>query len=196
MLSIILVTVSVISLALSLPINILRTEPEFPTDEVVYLPYDINYFPITVRKHNEEYPKRADLHTENPDSNDKRLSSLGDRDSTSETVVDLVIEDKVEFTTDLPSKFENKYESDLTKSPEKFVLVPVSVLKKLKQEESEVVSSSKKHVIAKRQAPGNAIIVYRPLIQFRRVSENRRRVFRRPALVGYLNDYDHFPTVA
>ncbi|KAH1014467.1 hypothetical protein HUJ05_012353 [Dendroctonus ponderosae] len=53
------------------------------------------------------------------------------------------------------------------------------------------------HRISKRQT--RRFPFYRPVARFSGFSSSRRRVdgfFRRPGLVGYLNDRDYFPTVA
>lgn len=67
-----------------------------------------------------------------------------------------------------------KFDVDETKNPEDYVLVPVALLESL-----EATKSTDKHSISKRQAPGF-----------------QRRLRRPRPLVGYLNNYDQFPTVA
>lgn len=67
-----------------------------------------------------------------------------------------------------------KFDVEETKTPEDYVLVPVAFLESL-----EVSKSTGKHSISKRQAPGF-----------------QRRLRRPRPLVGYLNNYDQFPTVA
>ncbi|KAL1514217.1 hypothetical protein ABEB36_003508 [Hypothenemus hampei] len=87
--------------------------------------------------------------------------------------------------------FQEKFDLDQTRMPEDYVLIPISVLRELEKD-----SLQKDHTISKRQAPDDDLLVYRPLVQFSTISRNRRRVVRPPPLVGYLNNYDKFPTVA
>ncbi|XP_066139279.1 uncharacterized protein [Euwallacea fornicatus] len=86
--------------------------------------------------------------------------------------------------TVLEGLLKDTFEVDRNRDPEDYVLVPFSVLKQL-QEKREG------HKLIKRQ--GGEL---KPLIEHRALTRNKRRILKPPPLVGYLNNYDLFPTVA
>ncbi|KAH1014472.1 uncharacterized protein LOC125504865 [Dendroctonus ponderosae] len=84
---------------------------------------------------------------------------------------------------------QGKFDYDQTEPSEDYILVPMSVFKALEDHAIET-GSLKQHLISKRQAPADGFNV------FRSITREKRRIFRPPPLVGYLNNYDRFPTVA
>ncbi|XP_066253647.1 uncharacterized protein [Euwallacea similis] len=85
--------------------------------------------------------------------------------------------------TVLEGLLKDTFEVDQTKDPEDYVLVPVSILKQL-QEKREG------HGLTKRES--NEL---KPVVEYKTLTRSKRRILRPPPLVGYLNNYDRFPTV-
>lgn len=124
--------------------------------QVVFLPLDVKYVPIEVPASVSQLELERVL---NHESNDVNAANPEKHESTNTSNLELLKE---------------KFDVDETKTPEDYVLVPVTLLESL-----EATTSTGKHSISKRQAPGF-----------------QRRIRRPRPLVGYLNNYDQFPTVA
>lgn len=132
--------------------SLVHTHPVSDQSEVIFVPFDVKYVPI-------EVPANV-----NQDELEKVLNHESNNVATAE---------KRESTSNL-ELLKEKFNVDETKTPEDYVLVPVTLLKSL-----ESSKFAGKHSISKRQAPGF-----------------QRRLRRPRPLVGYLNNYDQFPTVA
>lgn len=137
------------------------------TEEVIFVPYDVKFVPVELDGGKQEQQLLK-----------KTLTPKQEELNTTQRNPDT-----------LPGKFAQ------TVPPEDYILVPMSVFKALEDHAIET-GTLKHHFISKRQAPANGFNLYRPVVQFRSITRDKRRVFRPPALVGYLNKYDRFPTVA
>ncbi|KAF7276789.1 hypothetical protein GWI33_022062 [Rhynchophorus ferrugineus] len=171
MIQIILSAIFLATLGLGLPVDPAVKNQE---DEVILIPYQVTFVPVEVSV----VPK--DSSSKNQQSlvilkDRKHGQTATDDDKTGESTEDV---DR-EPTFDL---FKEKFSEDLPASGEDLVLVPISTLKRLEDDGSEPTA----HSITKRQAPGR---------NFRGSGLNSR--YRpRYALVGYLNNYDDFPTLS
>ncbi|CAG9764205.1 unnamed protein product [Ceutorhynchus assimilis] len=75
--------------------------------------------------------------------------------------------------------FEEKFENNPYSNPESYILVPAFIVKSSQ-------TDGKTHILVKRQSSGDNS----------RANRNEIGFYRGQAYVGYLNNYDFFPTVA
>ncbi|XP_030759432.1 uncharacterized protein LOC115884861 [Sitophilus oryzae] len=199
-----LILFSFLTLCCSVPIQPPPKFTENDPDDVILIPYEITFVPVEISSknlhENQEKSKEISQEEEKTLDSDKESSSALLKDEILEnssqgkenilkldrkTGLDLIkqaskVDDDKEATFDL---FKEGMLGSSGKGDEDFVLVPISSLKKLQNEAGHL----REHPVSKRQAP-----------VFGRSSIRRNELFRdrrRNALVGYLNNYDDFPTL-
>lgn len=160
------------------------------SEEIIFVPYDVKYVPIEITSHSASSDVEKTIGSEVKQLQIKSEELENFRSDKKK---------QIDFLERAETEHKNHKDEEtlleISESSEDYVLVPISLLKTLEDKaKTKEDSLSATHSISKRQAPGG--LVFRSVIQLSTVSGNRRRIIRLPAFVGYLTEYDQFPTVA